>query len=138
MSTLQDRIAALITSLGTDVKALSKMSVPFSSGGSLIVKVGSNGWTNRLGRTLTITEVYLEVGTAPTGSALICDVNKNGTSIWNTTQANRAQVAAGASSGSSTTFDTTSIAQGDRLTFDVDQIGSTVAGADLTLQVVMR
>lgn len=134
---LQTRLAALITAIGADIKALSVMSVPFSSGGTLVVKTGTTGWTNRTGRTLTFTEVYAEVGTAPTGASLICDVKKNGTTIWSTT-ANRVTVAISATSGSSTTFNTTTLANGDRLTFDVVQVGSTVAGADLTLQVVMK
>lgn len=134
---LQTRLAALITAIGADIKTLSVMQVPFSSAGSLIVKTGTQGWTNRTGRTLTFTEVYLEVGTAPTGAALIVDVKKNGSTIWSTT-GNRAQIAASATSGSSTTFNTTTMANGDRLTFDVVQVGSTVAGADLTLSVVMK
>lgn len=137
MSSLATRLGDLITAIGADIKALSYKSVPFSSGGSLIVKVGATGWTNRLNRTLTIVEVYAEVGTAPTGASIICDVNKNGSTIWST-QANRVAIAATSLNGNSTTFNTTSIAQGDRLTFDVDQIGSTIAGSDLTLQVVMK
>lgn len=134
---LQIRLGALITAIGADIKTLYKMSVPFSSGGSLIVKTGTVGWTNRTGRTLTFLEVYLEVGTAPTGASLIVDVKKNGTTIWSTT-GNRAAIAASATSGSSTTFNTTTMANGDRLTFDVVQVGSTIAGSDLTLQVVMK
>jgi len=40
---------------------------------------------------LTITGGKIEVGTAPTGAALICDVHKNGTTLW-TTQGNRPTV----------------------------------------------
>jgi len=40
---------------------------------------------------LTITGGKLEVGTAPTGAALICDIHKNGTSLW-TTQGNRPKI----------------------------------------------
>lgn len=85
--------------------------------------------------TQTISKVYVNVKTAPTGADLIIDINKNGTSIWNTTQANRAKVLAGATSGTQTSFDTTSLAEGDILTLDIDQIGSTVAGADVTVVI---
>ena len=84
---------------------------------------------------LTITKVKLVVKTAPTGAAIIVDVNKNGTTIF-TTQANRPQIAAGETTGDSGTPDVTSLAEGDKLTVDIDQIGSTIAGADLTVEIV--
>jgi hypothetical protein len=85
--------------------------------------------------TLTITKVKLVVKTAPTGAAIIVDVNKNGTTIF-TTQANRPQIAIGATTGDSGTPDVTSLAEGDKLTIDIDQVGSGTAGADLTIEVV--
>ena len=85
--------------------------------------------------TLTITKVKLVVKTVPTGAAIIVDVNKNGTTIF-TTQANRPQIAIGESTGDSGTPDVTALAEGDKLTVDIDQIGSTIAGADLTVEVV--
>ena len=86
-------------------------------------------------KSLTITKAYAAVKTAPTGTALIADLNKNGTSIWASTPANRLQIAAAATSGSQTSFDTTTLVEGDTLTCDVDQVGSTIAGADLTVQL---
>lgn len=85
--------------------------------------------------TQTITKVYAYVKTAPTGASILIDINKNGTSIWNTTPANRLTISAAAQSGTQTSFDTTSLAEGDILTFDIDQVGSTVAGADITIIV---
>lgn len=84
--------------------------------------------------TLTITEVYASVKTAPTGASLIIDVNKGGTTIF-TTQANRPTIAAGATSDTSGTPDVTSLAKNDKLTIDVDQIGSGDPGEDLTVMV---
>jgi hypothetical protein len=84
---------------------------------------------------LTITKVKLVVKTAPTGAAIIVDVNKNGTTIF-TTQNNRPQIAIGATTGDSGTPDVTSLAEGDKLTIDIDQVGSGTAGADLTVEVV--
>jgi hypothetical protein len=81
----------------------------------------------------TITKAYARVKTAPTGANLIIDINKNGTSIWNTNQANRLTIDAGDSEGTQTSFDTTTLADEDYLTIDIDQVGSTVAGADLTV-----
>lgn len=84
-------------------------------------------------RTLTITKAYAYVKTAPTGASLIIDINKDGTSIWNSTQANRLTVAAAAQTDTETSFDTTSLVEGSIITLDIDQVGSTVSGSDLTV-----
>lgn len=83
-------------------------------------------------RDLTIVEAYAVVKTAPTGASLILDINKNGSSIWNTTPANRLTITSGNTSGSQTSFDVTALTQHDSLTLDIDQVGSTVTGADLS------
>jgi hypothetical protein len=83
---------------------------------------------------LTITKAFAYAKTGPTGADLIFDINKNGTTIWST-QSNRLKIAAAATSGNQTTFNTTSLAEGDILTVDVDQVGSTIAGADVTVQI---
>lgn len=77
---------------------------------------------------MTIVKAYAYASTAPTGADLIFDINKNGTSIWNSTQGNRVKVTDGNQSGSQTSFDTTALTEADILTIDVDQVGSTVAG----------
>jgi len=103
--------------------------------GTLVVAAGTLRIYNQTGRTLTISEVFLAVGTAPVGSAIIVDVHKDGTTLF-TTQANRPQIADGTNSGNSTTIDVTSWADGAYLTADVDQIGSGTAGSDLTVHVI--
>lgn len=86
---------------------------------------------------LTITKVYAYVKTVPTGASLIFDINLNGTSIWNATQANRITIPAADADGKATqtSFDTTALAEENILTLDVDQVGSTVAGADATVTI---
>lgn len=85
-------------------------------------------------RAATILSVRAVVGTAPVGSSVIIDLNINGTTAF-TTQANRPTIAAASMSSSKVTPDNTAIADGDYLTVDVDQIGSTTAGADLCVVV---
>lgn len=86
---------------------------------------------------LTIIKAKLVVKTAPTGSSIIVDVNKNGTTIF-TTQANRPAIAASATTGDSGAPDVTALSEDDKITIDVDQIGSTIAGADLTCELVCK
>jgi len=77
--------------------------------------------------------------TAPTGASLILDVNINGTSAY-TTQGNRPTILATEyDSGETATPDVVSLSDGDRLTVDIDQVGSTISGGDnlyISIEVV--
>lgn len=109
----------------------------FTVEGAVAVTTGRLRLYNQLGIPVTITEVFLSIDTAPTGTALIVDIHKGGVTIF-TTQANRPQVAIGANSGNTTTVDVPAWADGEYLTMDTDQIGSTVAGSDLVVHVIYR
>lgn len=124
---------------GTDSKAIPKALVftvtgTITTGTSVAPVLLSTG-------ALTISKAYANVKTAPTGQALKVDIDKstdngsNWTSIWNTTPANRLEIAAASTSGTETSFDTTSLAEGNLLRLNIDQVGSTVAGADLTVTI---
>lgn len=111
-------------------------TLALSVDGTVAVGAGSHRIYNDTGVALTIRSVRATVGTAPTGAALIVDVNRNGTTIF-TTQSNRPTVTAGSNtSGKVTAVNTTTLNDGDYLTVDVDQVGSTVAGANLVVQVL--
>jgi hypothetical protein len=103
--------------------------------GTLTVAAGAVKGANHLGRTLRLLGVYLDVATAPTGADLIVDLHKNGTTVFST-QSNRPRIVAGAYSGYSTVLDVASWADGEYLTADIDQVGSTVAGSDLSVTIV--
>lgn len=90
---------------------------------------------NLTGRTLTINKVHIAVNTAPTGAAILVDVHENGVTIF-TNQANRPTIAIAAFAGETTTIDAPSWDDDNYLQVDVDQIGSGVAGADLTITVI--
>lgn len=107
----------------------------FSRSGDATITAGTMRW--RFPVAATIVGASAAIGTAPTGSSLIIDVNKNGTTIY-TTQGNRPTISAGTNSASETSPNVTSMAIGDYLTVDIDQIGSTVAGSDLTVFVRYR
>lgn len=110
-------------------------SVMMSKTGNVAVGVGTFAWYNDSGVTMRIRSVRATVNTAPTGAALIVDVNRNGTTIFGT-QANRPTIAAAAkTSGKMTGMSVTTIPDGQSITVDVDQIGSTIAGADLVVQI---
>lgn len=138
-----DEVVAIATELGVDpsdafttVKArLDAMAqlLPFDRAGALTVAPGVRRF--RFPLKATILGVQAAVNTAPAGAAVVVDVNINGTTAY-TTQTNRPTIAAGAfDSGAQTVPDVTAIAAGQYLTVDVDQIGSTTAGSDLTVVV---
>ena len=84
---------------------------------------------------LTITGIRANVTAAPTGADLIIDINKNGTTLY-TTQGNRPTILATETSETATLPDITSISLGDIISVDIDQIGSTVAGENLSVLLI--
>jgi hypothetical protein len=110
--------------------------ITFSKSGTQVVYTGLHRFYVQ--KTHKIMEVEISVSTAPTGATLIVDVNKNGTSIWATTPANRPTIATSGFVAAGGAIDTTALADGDFLTVDVDQVGSTVAGEDLTVVIRLR
>jgi len=97
------------------------------------VTVGTErGPTFRSKRALTIEDVELHVKTAPTGASLIVDIKVDGTTIFST----RPEIdASGTTEDDNHAFSTTAIAAGKEIIMNVDQIGSTLPGEDLTVQL---
>lgn len=103
--------------------------------GNAIVGAGTFKLYNDTGVSITIGAVRVACGTGPAGASLIVDVNKNGTTIF-TTQASRPTVAAGSATALSGAVDTPTWANGDYITVDIDQVGSTTAGSDIVITLV--
>lgn len=105
----------------------------FAKAGSLSVGVGSGRFT--MPGAGFLIGVDAAINTAPTGASLICDVNKNGTTVF-TTQANRPTILASAFAPAAVAIpDVLSFSARDYFTVDIDQVGSTIAGSDLVVQV---
>ena len=86
--------------------------------------------TYRLKKAVTAKDVELHVKTAPTGAALIVDINENATSLFSTLP----RIAIDETTEDNNhIFSDTFLAAGAELTMDIDQVGSTVTGADLTV-----
>lgn len=100
--------------------------LPFFYGSTLTVFTGVGRFpitTNMVG---TITEVRAHVNTAPTGASVLVAFRKNGAAAFSTVT-----ISASATSGANTGL-STAVALNDYITVDITQIGSTVAGSDLT------
>ena len=130
-----------IQSDGTNWKLLSKTwqeaVISFTISGNLTATANAAASWPFTWLTGRIIGAYAYVRTAPTSADIIIDINKNGTTIW-TTQANRLTIAAGKNAGVQVTSDVVALTQDDRLDLDVDQVGSSVAGANATILLNVR
>jgi len=116
---------------GTDSKLISLRASygGFISGTPAVANDLATNPRVRVAATATRLSAYAR--TAPTGADLIIRV-------WNVTQAatvTSVTITAGTQSASTTTITNATLVAGDFLRFDVTQIGSTVAGANITIQL---
>jgi hypothetical protein len=92
--------------------------------------------TFRMPYNMKLTEVRASVGTAPTGSTIIVDINQEGVTIFST------KLTIDASEKTSTTASVAAVISDDDLaddaeiTIDIDQEGSTIAGAGLKVTLI--
>jgi predicted aconitase with swiveling domain len=86
----------------------------------------------------TIKKIAARVGSTSAGSSILVDINKNGTTIF-TTQANRPTIAAASVVATlAGTPEVLTFAAGDLLSVDIDQIGSSTAGSNLGVSVLVE
>lgn len=106
-------------------------SFAFYVGGLLSVKSGVGSILCPM--PLEIVAILLGVDNAPMGSSLICDVNLNGTSLYAT---NKPTIAAGSLTSTVPLPAVKSLPYGSKISLDVDQVGSSFAGASLSMTIV--
>jgi hypothetical protein len=110
-------------------------AVSFSLDGNVSTGTGAHRWYNDTGAAITLVSARGTVGTAPVGATMLIDINNNGTSVWDSTQANRITIADGGFTDEGGAFDDATVADGEYITVDVDQVGSGTAGADLVVTI---
>ena len=109
--------------------------VPFSRTGSLSPTIGSARF--QLPFNATILGVSATVSTAPSGTSIILDLNRNGITLFSN-QGNRPQILSGQNSSQEVDPDVVDMNRGDYLTLDIDQVGNVIPGSDLTAIVRYR
>ena len=97
--------------------------------------VGTGKVTFRCPFAFTITGVSASVTTAPTGATLIIDINETGTTILSTKLYIDVSEKTTATAATAAVVSDASIATDAEISVDIDQIGSTVAGAGLKVKI---
>lgn len=99
---------------------------------------GANRVRFRMPFAATLLAVRASVNTAPTGSTLIVDINEDGTSVLGTKLSIDATEFSSTTAASAATITDSSLADDAEISIDIDQIGSTVAGAGLKVTLSVR
>lgn len=111
--------------------------IEFSEAGNASAGGVGARWYNESNVPQTVHRVEVSVGTAPTGAGLVVDVKKGGTTVFAATS-DRPTVAATqyrTVAEATKTGDPVIVRPGEYLTAEVVSVGSTVAGADVTVKV---
>jgi hypothetical protein len=99
---------------------------------------GTNKVRFRMPYAATLLAVRSNVNTAPTGSTLIVDVNEAGASVLGTKLSIDATETSSTTAASAATITDTGLADDAEISIDIDQIGSTVAGAGLKVYLFVQ
>ncbi len=126
-------VAGIPTVLVGTTRTNPGLPYTYTVAGPLTVQTGLGELYNDTGRPLTISVVRGSVGVAPTGAAVILEIKKNGVPITDT--ANRVTIAAGTQTDTTTVFTHPVWNNGEYLTVDILQVGSTVAGSVLVTTI---
>jgi len=105
---------------------------------STALTTGTNKVRFRMPYAATLLAVRANVNTAPTGSTLIVDVNEAGTSVLGTKLSIDASETSSTTAASAATIIDSSLADDAEISIDIDQIGSTVAGAGLKVSLFVQ
>jgi hypothetical protein len=124
---------------GTDVQiggaVTESFIIPLSDETSDLT-TGAAKRTFRMPYAFTLTEVRCDVVTAPTGSVLTVDINEGGVSILSTKLTIDAGEDTSETAATPAVISDSSLADNAKISFDIDTVGSTVAGAGLKVDLI--
>lgn len=97
---------------------------------------GTGKVTFRMPYAFTLTEVRASVTTAPTGATITVDINESGTTILSTKLTIDVSEKTSETAAITPVISDSSLADDAEITIDIDQVGSTVAGAGLKVWLI--
>lgn len=124
--------AATAAAASAALAALDQLGLAISDEVSVLT-AGTAKLTFRMPYAMTLSEVRANVNTAPTGSTLVVDINKNGTTMLSIKLSIDAGEKTSVTATTPAVISVTALASDDELTVDIDQVGSTVAGKGLKI-----
>jgi hypothetical protein len=130
-------MAQLYTDLQSLIKPIQSWDFALSDE-STALTTGTAKLTWRTPYAITVTEVRASVNTAPTGSTIIVDINEGGSTILSTKLSIDASEFTSTTAASAAVISDTALADDAEITFDIDQIGSTIAGKGLKVSIIGR
>jgi len=92
--------------------------------------------TFRMPAAFTLTGIRASVNTAPTGATIIVDVNEGGTTILSTKLSIDATEKTSTTAATAPVISDAALADDAEITIDIDQVGSTIAGAGLKVTFI--
>ena len=90
----------------------------------------------RMPYAFTLTSVRCNVNTAPTGSTIIVDINQNGTTILSTKLTIDISETTSTTAAIPAVISTSALTDDSIISVDIDQIGSSVAGTGLKVELI--
>ena len=100
------------------------------------ITTGTAKVTFRMPFAMTLTEVRATVTTAPTGAALIVDINEGGASILSTALSIDASEKTSTTAATPAVISDSALADDAEMTIDFDQVGSTIAGTGVKVYLI--
>lgn len=131
-------VQALLSDLFDAVRPIEHLSFALSDETTALT-AGVGKLTFRMPYAFTLTELpRASVKTAPTGSTLVVDINENGVSVLSTKLSIDAGEKTSVTATAAAVISDPDLADDSEITFDIDQVGSTIAGAGLKVTLIGR
>ena len=97
---------------------------------------GTGKLSFRMPFAMTVSEVRASAITAPTGATLIVDINESGTTILSTKLSIDVTEKTSTTAATPAVISDAALADDAEITIDIDQVGSTIAGAGLKVTLI--
>lgn len=98
--------------------------------------VATPATTIRMPFSMIVTDVRASVNTAPTGATVVVDINEGGTTILSTKLSIDASEKTSTTAATPPVISDSALADDAEVTFDIDQVGSSVKGAGLKVSLI--
>lgn len=120
----------------TDIGSTESIILDVSRDETTALTTGTAKYTFRMPYDFKLITPKDSVTTAPTGSGITVDINKNGTSILSTKLTIDATEKTSFTAATPAVISDNILEEDDEITIDIDVVGSTIAGAGLKVQLI--